>query len=196
VIEIIDVSRYQDARGPIDWQRVAAAGIRGVYVKATEGATYVNPSLADDFNGAAAAGLLVGVYHYLTHANAAEQAAHLVTTLAALDPTVAALPWALDVETGHDEIAGIACDMLAAAEPSLGEAAVYTYEHFQAALRSRPELGARRLWLAAYRASEPVPGGPWAGQAWWGWQYSGKGRVDGVVGDVDRSRIRWPADPG
>lgn len=187
LVELLDVSRYQDLRGPIDWQRVAASGIAGVYVKATEGTTYVNQSLVADVGGARAAGLEVGAYLFLRGLGGAGQGQHFLATIAGLDLT---LPPALDVEVGHSEIADIACNCLDVVEPVAGEAVVYTYEAFQGALQRRPALGSRRLWLAAYHAREPVPAGPWKGQAWWAWQHTGNGTCPGVVGPVDRSRAR------
>ncbi len=187
MVEILDISRYQDARGAIDWTRVAASGIAGVYVKATEGTTYVNPSLVADVGGARAAGLDVGAYLFLRGTDGAAQGRHFLATVDGLDLTLA---WALDVEVGHSEMADIACACLDAVEPIAGAGIVYTYESFQMALASRPALGSRKLWLAAYHANEPVPAGPWHGQAWAMWQYTGSGRADGVTGDVDRSRAR------
>ena len=48
----IDVSHYQ---GSIDWAKVKAAGIRFVYVKASQGADFTDPRLFANVAGAAAA---------------------------------------------------------------------------------------------------------------------------------------------
>lgn len=40
------------------------------------------------------------------------------------------------------------------------------------------------LWAAQYGADEPSPNGKW--REWVGFQYTDKGRVDGISGDVDR----------
>lgn len=194
LVEILDISRYQDARGPIDWQRVAAAGIAAVYVKATEGTTYVNPSLAGDVAGARGAGFEVGAYHFLRGGDGSAQADHFLATVAGLDLT---LPAAVDVEVGHSEMADIAVACAERLEEGGAQVIVYTYENFQVALAGRPELGARLLWLARYSAHAPTPAGPWAGQPLGWWQYTGSGACDGVVGPVDRSRGALPADrPG
>jgi GH25 family lysozyme M1 (1,4-beta-N-acetylmuramidase) len=57
----IDVSSHQ---GNVDWAKVAAAGTDFAYVKATEGGTYVNPYLDQQYGGAKAAGLYVGAYSF------------------------------------------------------------------------------------------------------------------------------------
>jgi lysozyme len=48
----IDVSHYQ---GDIHWDAVAAANIRFAYIKATEGADYIDPSFQQNWDGASAA---------------------------------------------------------------------------------------------------------------------------------------------
>lgn len=57
----IDVSAYQPH---IDWRAVAAGGDSFAFVKATEGASYVSPTFREQRDGAKAAGLLVGAYHF------------------------------------------------------------------------------------------------------------------------------------
>src|SRR3954453_20324548 len=55
----LDVSGYQ---GNVDWPSVAAAGATFAYVKATESTDYVNGYFAQQYNGAAWAGLIRGAY--------------------------------------------------------------------------------------------------------------------------------------
>ena len=57
----IDVSRHQ---GRIEWQKVPIRDISFVYIKATEGATYIDPCFHYNIKGAAEAGFKVGAYHY------------------------------------------------------------------------------------------------------------------------------------
>lgn len=42
-----------------DQNRVKAYGIQAVYIKATDGVTYINPKLDSQYNGAKSVGLLV-----------------------------------------------------------------------------------------------------------------------------------------
>ena len=58
----VDVSRYQ---GDIDWPVLAGQGIDFAFIKATEGSTLVDPRFAANLDGATAAGLRVGAYHFL-----------------------------------------------------------------------------------------------------------------------------------
>lgn len=77
----IDVSRYQ---GNIDWAKVKASGITFVFIKATEGRTYVDPNFEKNVTGALAAGMMVGTYHFFrgtTAEIAKAEAAHYANTL-------------------------------------------------------------------------------------------------------------------
>ncbi|GAA2214116.1 hypothetical protein GCM10009850_095800 [Nonomuraea monospora] len=57
----VDVSNWT---GDIDWASVAAGGGKFAFVQATEGADYTNPRFAAQYDGAAAAGLVRGAYHF------------------------------------------------------------------------------------------------------------------------------------
>lgn len=57
----IDVSHHQ---GDINWNKVAKEPIGFVYIKATEGETYVDSKFKKNIVGAKKVGLPVGVYHY------------------------------------------------------------------------------------------------------------------------------------
>ncbi|HUH84280.1 MAG TPA: GH25 family lysozyme [Stellaceae bacterium] len=57
----IDVSHHQ---GAIDWDRVRGDDVAFVYVKATEGAYFVDPRFAANWQGARRVGLPVGAYHF------------------------------------------------------------------------------------------------------------------------------------
>jgi GH25 family lysozyme M1 (1,4-beta-N-acetylmuramidase) len=59
----LDVSSHQ---GAVNWADVADGGASFAYVKATESTDYVNPDFAQQYNGAYAAGLVRGAYHFAT----------------------------------------------------------------------------------------------------------------------------------
>lgn len=61
LIHGIDVSAWQPR---IDWNKVAGAGNRFAFIKATEGRTYRSPTFRAQVDGARSAGLLVGYYHF------------------------------------------------------------------------------------------------------------------------------------
>lgn len=57
----IDVSYWDSG---IDWPKVRATGQRYVFIKATEGDSYADPTFDDNWRGAKSAGLLRGAYHF------------------------------------------------------------------------------------------------------------------------------------
>ncbi len=57
----IDVSHYQ---GTINWTQVKNSGIQFAFTKATEGVNYVDPKFTANMQGATAAGVLIGPYHF------------------------------------------------------------------------------------------------------------------------------------
>jgi GH25 family lysozyme M1 (1,4-beta-N-acetylmuramidase) len=60
----IDISSHDHGKYTVHWPTEVAAGSQFVYVKATEGTSYVNPHFASDYAAAKAAGRYVGAYVY------------------------------------------------------------------------------------------------------------------------------------
>lgn len=60
----IDISSHDHRHFPMHWPTEVAAGSQFVYIKATEGTTYVNPHFAADYAAARAARRYVGAYVY------------------------------------------------------------------------------------------------------------------------------------
>lgn len=185
----IDVSNYQ---GQIDWPRVAKAGISFAWIKATEGATFTDKRFAENWRGAADAGVEHGAYHYLSPRSAPEaQATHFLRTCGPICP---ALPPVLDVEiAATGESARVTVDRalawLRAVEAATAiRPIVYTYRAFALARFAGPEaaeLAAYPLWLAQYAVAAPKVPPPWG--AWTLWQHTGAGKVDGIGVPVDRN---------
>src|SRR5262245_34821654 len=92
-VQGVDVSWHQ---GPIDWNAVSRAEVRFAYVKATEGADYVDPRFAFNWREAHRAGLYVGAYHFFTLCRSgAQQASNFIQ---AVPVENGALPPAVDLE--------------------------------------------------------------------------------------------------
>lgn len=210
----IDVASYQHPRGvAIDWRRVAAAGHRFAYVKATESTTYTNPYFAADWVGAASAGLYRGAYHYARPAwplsSAEAQARYFVSvTGSATGPQD--LPLELDLEEtgglGQADLAEWARRFLAEVTRLTGKRPlVYTGRWFwQGSIGAfGNDIGQTyRLWTADYHCQRydgslwcdpetdtynpPIYGG-W-GQ-WTFWQNYSVGSVPGIEGNVDMNRF-------
>lgn len=84
-IKGIDVSAYQPTYSP--------AGSDFVFVKATEGRSYINPRQAEQVATARKAGVVAGLYHFLWPGNIAAQAAYFVEKCASLKGDVLAVDW-------------------------------------------------------------------------------------------------------
>jgi GH25 family lysozyme M1 (1,4-beta-N-acetylmuramidase) len=92
-VQGIDVSKYQ---GDIDWTRVRDAGIRFAYLKVSEGGDHVDDRFYDNWEGAAAAGVPRGAYHFIYWCRLASEQAVWFTHAVPQDRTQ--LPPVLDLE--------------------------------------------------------------------------------------------------
>lgn len=151
-----------------------------------DGSLQIDRQFRKHMEGAAAAGLDLGVYCYSYAANvaASKRAAH--QTLRALEPYQLTYPVALDME--YEPIytkapkannTAIAAAFLKEVERGGYYAQLYCSKDFLDSYLLPQRLRAYDKWIAQYasRCSCPHPYGIW--------QYSGSGRVSGVKGDVD-----------
>jgi GH25 family lysozyme M1 (1,4-beta-N-acetylmuramidase) len=97
----LDVSAYQTG---INWSTVARNGAKFAYVKATEGTTYSSSQFASQYNGAYAAGLTRGAYHFATPntSTGAVQATYFVNHGGNWTSDGRTLPPLLDIEYGYN----------------------------------------------------------------------------------------------
>ena len=175
----IDVSHYQ---GAIDWDRVRGDDVAFVYVKATEGAYYVDPRFAENWQGARRVGLPVGAYHFFNLCRPGRDQA--VNFLAVVPKLGDSLPAAVDLELGGNCTNRPAPEIFAReltafmteVEREQGrEVIFYVTRDFLAAYgRSLP---ARAIWRRSILREPALP-------RWTLWQYR-KGVVAGVDGLVD-----------
>jgi len=184
----IDVSHYQ---GVIDWPRVARAGVAFAYIKATEGGDYVDKDFASNWQGAAAAGIPRGAYHFFKPCKSGS--AQAKNFMARVPKDQWALPPVLDVEdtstcvskaAPSDVVAEIGA-FLEAVEAHYGcRPLIYTTPEYEAAMLGG-KLEGERFWARSIH----VP--PMYRQASWVlWQYHHMGRRDGIDGPVDLNAFR------
>ena len=178
----VDVSSWQHPNNePIDWERVAAAGVTFAIIKATQSDTYVNPWLRRDYDDAFAAGLLVGAYHYYdAAAEPTKQAEHFVGSLIGMRLDLGT--W-LDFEvTANNEwtLAGYVNTFLEACKDGRPGTGLYcngvTWEELVKASVSVPSR-----WSADW-GEGPAPMGASI------WQ-TGSGTVKGIPGEVDLDEL-------
>jgi lysozyme len=196
-LEGIDISHWQ---GTIDWTRVAAAGKRFAFMKASEDTDYLDPTYVTNRAQARSNGLKVGAYHFAqpntTPGNAAAQADHF---LDAGSPTSGDLLPVLDLERTNGltptALTTWVREYLQRIFDRTGvRAVIYCSPNFwkvyMADTRWFADNGYEVLWVAHWTtgASPITPGNNWGGKGWTFWQYTSDGSVPGITGRVDLNR--------
>lgn len=185
----IDVSGWQRI---IDFKKVKESGIEIVYIKSSEGSNSVDSYFSRNYREAKANGLKVGFYHYVTARNvkeAEEQANHFVKTIAGTKPDC---KLAMDFESfgnlSNTEVNKIAKKFLEIVEKLTNkEVIVYSNTYSARTVFSKEIAEKYNLWVAQYGVKEPSANGKW--NKWVGFQYTDKGRVNGINGYVDRDKF-------
>ncbi len=182
----IDVSEWQ---GNIDFGEVARAGIEVVYIRASEGRGYVDPYFRENYEKAKANGLRTGFYHFLTATNVAEakeEAEFFVSNIKGLEPDCRL---AMDFEVfdglSVSAINEISRAFLETVEKLSGKECVIYSDAYNARTVFSKELAEDYpIWVADYFVEEPESNDKW--KFWVGFQYSDRGIINGIDGNVDR----------
>jgi len=187
----IDIAHHQ---GNPDFKRVKAAGIDYVMIKATEGVNYVDLCFAANTAAAIAAGLPVGVYHFLRAGSAADQ---VRDCLAAIKPYKITWPVAVDVENppkgtelsdlGRDKLTDLALDVCARIKAAGYQPMIYSNYNWLYVAKlldvNRIKAANIPIWMARY--SKATPDNTDRSALCDMWQYASDGKVDGITSNVD-----------
>ncbi len=180
----IDVSYYQDT---IDWDQVAADGIRFAIIRVSDGTTFLDPQFDRNWREAKRVGIIRAAYQYFRPGqDATAQAQLLLNTMGPLDP--GDMPPAIDVEATDDQspsvVANKVTEWVQVVEDALGrKPIIYTRASFWNPYVRTQDFVDYPLWVAHYGANCPnLPDG-WTDWAFW--QYSSTGSVGGINGHVD-----------
>lgn len=190
---VLDVSHWQEIN---NFAHVVENGTAGVILKCTQGTTYIDPTYFDRASAANGAGLLVSAYHFLEHADVAEQMAHFVEYASlpdngrvcidfeenpngpdpTLDDLLEAVRWLLDNTSYEITVYGSGLLKSVVGNDYIGLLAANT-----------------SLWIAHYtdKASPDWPKATW--KTWSLWQWTQSGGSPGIAGSVDCNR--WNGDP-
>lgn len=184
--EGIDVSHYQ---GRIDWDKVAGGGkVAYAYLKATEGASLVDDTYERNLKEARRVGLSVGSYHfYRPNIDWKKQFENLTSVV---KPGEQDLIPIIDIEhkgsvSDKKFIADLTAFLQRVTEYYGKKPLLYTFHNFY----NRHLSGHFKDYhwmIARYRSDHPTLND---GQDYVIWQYTSTGRIEGVKGNVDRSRI-------
>jgi TolB protein len=189
----IDASHWQ---GTVDWQEVAESGIRFVFLKASEGVSYVDNTYETNRTEANAAGILTTAYHFAqpdtSKKDARKEADHFVDSAALRSGDLVPV---LDLETANgltpEQLQDWTFAWLEEVEARIGvKPMIYTgpwfWETKMADTTAFADAGYELLWIANWFVADPeVPGANWGGHGWTFWQYDDCGSVPGITGCVD-----------
>ena len=188
-IQGIDVSRYQ---GRIDFAAARNAGTHFVFMKATEGADYVDPNFRANWDAARRAGVPRGAYHFMTWCSLARDQAEWFKRNVPRDADQ--LPPVLDLEWNHqssckakfskeDTLEKIRL-MLAEMEAHTGKIPIiYTDITFHRDVLAGLHFD-NAFWLRSV-AAEPHTRYAYRDHTFWQWTQTGT--MPGVRGEVDRN---------
>lgn len=197
----IDVSKWQ---GKIDWQKVKKSGIEFAFIRigyrGENGVVYKDDNADYNIQQAQKAGVLVGVYFFSTAVSEAEAKEEAEWTLQAIEGYKISYPVVYDCEGYKNSMSR----MFDLSVKERTDNAITFLETVKEAGYDAMFYGARdeiedeawwdieriekrfKIWVAQYSATPyPQKDKPDYQGKTSAWQYTNKGRVDGVSGNVD-----------
>lgn len=182
----IDISHYQ---GQVFWEVIGEnSKMAYVYIKASEGGDRIDPRYERNIQLAHQYGLKVGSYHFFRpKTNLTKQLENFMTQCRPGDQDLIPM---IDVETKSGLSTPEFRDSLTKFITLVEEAykqkpLIYTFTNFYNA-HMQGAIDGYPLMIAQYNAVEPELKD---GRDITMWQYTGKGRINGVNGFVDKSRF-------
>ena len=187
----IDVSKWN---GTIDWDKVKNAGVQFAIVRAgyrgsVTGSLVEDPQFVANMKGATAAGIPVGVYFFTQATDEKEAVEEASAVLELIRDFQLTYPVFIDTEgaggngraDGLDaETRTLVCEAFCRTVENAGyTAGVYASRNWYNNNLQTARLENYHIWLAEYR-SVPLYQGYYKT-----WQYTSKGKVDGIEGRVD-----------
>lgn len=181
----IDVSVHQ---GKIDWKKVKAAGIDFAIIRAGYGReiSQTDKRFEENYAGAKAAGIKVGAYWYSYADTVSRGEQEAKTFLKAVEGKKFDLPVFFDQEYEKNILAltknartNIVLAFIKIVQAAGYDCGLYSSTDFLKNKLVTSRVSHLKIWLAEYGSKLHYAGKVWA------WQYSSKGRVNGISGHVD-----------
>lgn len=187
----IDVSKYQ---GEIDWDKVKNSGVEFVIIRAgyrgsVSGSLVEDPYFKENIRGAKAAGLDVGVYFFTQAVNEVEAVEEASAVLSLVEEYELDYPIFIDTEGAggngradglNKEMRTLVCDAFCRTVENAGyRGGIYASRNWYNNNLDMNRLDNYYIWLAEYREAPSYQG------YYAMWQYTSKGRIDGIEGNVD-----------
>ncbi len=186
----IDVSKWN---GNIDWTAVKNSGINFVIIRcgyrgSSQGQLIEDPKFRANIKGAQAAGIKVGVYFFTQAVNEVEAVEEASMVINLIQGYNISYPVYLDVEASHGR-----GDQINAAQRTANikafcgtiqnagyKAGVYANKTWFTSYINTSQITNYRIWLAQYASAVTYNSSRYDM-----WQYTSKGRVTGISGNVD-----------
>lgn len=150
-----------------DWNAIKADGVEVVYIKATEGLTYVNPLMDSHYRNAKDVGLKVGFYHFARRNDPTREYNHFINTISKYHQDLRPV---LDYEESNPDFNFIKIFM------NQNESLLFYSNHN---IADRSSISKNRIWIAEPNTRPSNTNG------YAGIQYSWNGRVNGIQGNAD-----------
>ena len=186
----IDVSKWN---GNIDWNAVKNSGVQFVIIRcgyrgSSAGALIEDSKFKSNIKGAQAAGLKVGVYFFTQAVNEVEAVEEASMVINLVKGYTLSFPVYLDVEGSNGRGDSISasqrtanikafCGTIANAGYKAG---VYANKTWFTSMINTSQITNYKIWLAQYAQAVT-----YTGSRYDMWQYTSKGRVTGISGNVD-----------
>ena len=185
----IDISKHN---GNIDWNAVKNSGVQYVILRcgyrgSASGVLVEDQKFKRNIQGATAAGLKVGIYFFSQAVNEVEAVEEASMTLSLIKNYRITYPVYIDVESANGRADGISkaartsvinafCQTIRNSGYTPG---LYANKNWLTEKINTGALGGCKIWLAQYVAA-PTYGGRYEM-----WQYSSRGSIAGIKGNVD-----------
>lgn len=185
----IDISKHN---GTVDWNAVKNAGVEFVILRcgyrgSASGVLVEDEKFRTNIKGATAAGLKVGIYFFSQAVNEMEAVEEASLTLSLIKGHKISYPVYIDVEAANGRADGLSAAERTKVVRAFYEtirdsgytAGVYSNKNWFAEKMDTGAFGNYRIWLAQYTESPTYTG------RYEMWQYSSRGTIPGIKGDVD-----------
>ncbi|MDP4178774.1 MAG: GH25 family lysozyme [Bacillota bacterium] len=181
----IDVSNHN---GNINWKLVKDAGYSFVFIKSTEGCTFVDSFFKSNYENAKANGIITGPYHFARPYNdPSREAVFFVNSVKSMNGFQKGdLPPVLDIEVNeglnNQQISDWIQSFISVVKQETGlQTIIYTYLNFS--INYIENIFSNiPLWFARYDVNVPEDTAGW--NRWTFLQYTDKGTVSGIDSDA------------
>jgi lysozyme len=182
-MKAIDVSSWQ---GVIDWKKVKADGVVAAVIRYADG-SYLDKQFDRNMREAKKNGIHFGAYIFSRATSAAQAAEEAERLYMAAKKYAPDLPLYIDLEA--DNLARKANTLASAFLKKMDALGVvggiYANLNWFTHYISAQKFKSRPLWIAQYNTKLTAAHPEWFGM----WQYSSKGKVSGISGNVDMNHL-------